>query len=144
MSDPLELSESNPDEPDPAEEYTADIPQRGPSRMVIVNGTEQAVETVQAIVDAGEYDVIFVECLGHAYSQIKRIQPDLVALCVDLDDAHTALQVLSMLRLDDETRDIPVITYASREESTEEYDDETGQDGTVEPLFAPRPSTLMN
>jgi len=42
----------------------------------------------------------------HAYSQIKRVQPNLVILCVCIDDMD-GFQVLSMLKLDAETRDIP-------------------------------------
>ena len=47
-----------------------------------------------------------------AYSHIKRVQPDLVVLCVHFDNMD-ALQVLSMLKLDDDTRTIPVLTYTA-------------------------------
>ena len=81
-------------------------------KVVIVNGSPEMLEMLEAVLDAGHYDVVFVESSEHAYSQIKRVQPNLVILCVHVDDAGS-LQVLSMLKLDAETRGIPVLTYAS-------------------------------
>ena len=75
-------------------------------KVVIVNGSAGILELVETVLDAGRYDVVFVESSQHAYSQIKRVLPNLVILCVDVDD-HDALQVLSMLKLDEETRSIP-------------------------------------
>ena len=89
-------------------------------KVVIVNGTAEILEGLQGMLDVGHYDVVFVESSAHAYSQIKRVQPDLVILCVRIDDAD-GLQVLSMLKLDEGTRAIPVLTYTTEvEESSEE------------------------
>jgi CheY-like chemotaxis protein len=100
-------------------------PSAGPlvtaQRVVIVNGTTEILEGLQSMLDAGHYDVVFVESSQHAYSQIKRVQPDLVILCVRIDESD-GLQVLSMLKLDDATRDIPVLTY------TTEYEEESEED----------------
>ena len=68
--------------------------------------------------DAGHYDVVFVESSQHAYSQIKRVQPNLVILCVRIEDAD-GFQVLSMLKLDEETRTIPVLTYTTESDGDE-------------------------
>ena len=65
--------------------------------------------------DAGRYDIVFVEYNEHAYSQIKRVQPNLVILCVRIEEMD-GFQVLSMLKLDDETREIPVLTYTNEHE----------------------------
>src|SRR6476469_2033315 len=81
-------------------------------KVVIVNGSTEMLELLETVLDAGHYDVIFVESSEHAYSQIKRVRPDLVILCVRIEDMD-GFQVLSMLKLDDETRNIPVLTYAS-------------------------------
>src|SRR6059058_6685104 len=81
-------------------------------KVVIVNGSSQILELLEPVLDAGHYDVVFVESSQHAYSQIKRVQPNLVILCVRIDDAD-GFQVLSMLKLDDDTRSIPVLTYTS-------------------------------
>ena len=58
---------------------------------------------------------MFVESSTHAYSQIKRVQPHLVILCVRIED-RDSFQVLSMLKLDEETRRIPVLTYTTEYE----------------------------
>jgi CheY-like chemotaxis protein len=114
---------------------------RHAQKVLIVNGEPESLAFLEAIVDAGNYDVVFVESTAHAYSQVKRVKPDLVILCVNIDD-NASLQVLSMLRLDEETRRIPVLTYATDDEMQEEEAEET--EGTVAPLFAPRPAMLMN
>ena len=111
-------------------------------KVVIVNGTPEILGLLETVLDAGHYDVVFVESKAHAYSQIKRVQPDLVILCVRIDDMH-GFQVLSMLKLDEETRAIPVLTYTDEYESeTEEEEEEAEFPGTE--LFTPRPVELMN
>ena len=55
-------------------------------------------------------EVLLVESSEHAYSHIKRVQPNLVILCMRIED-RDGFQVLSMLKLDAETREIPVLTY---------------------------------
>jgi PleD family two-component response regulator len=94
--------------------------------VVIVNGNAAILDMVEMALDAGHYDVVFVESSEHAYSQIKRVQPNLVILCVRIDDAD-GFQVLSMLKLDDDTRAIPVLTY------TTEYDGPETTEETAEP-----------
>jgi len=95
-------------------------------KVVIVNGSAEILEVLETVLDAGHYDVVFVESSEHAYSQIKRVQPNLVILCVRIDDAD-GFQVLSMLKLDDDTRSIPVLTY------TTEYDGPENTEETAEP-----------
>jgi CheY-like chemotaxis protein len=63
---------------------------------------------VGALLDATDYDVVFVESPAHAYSQIRRVSPDVVLVCLECDDP-TAFQVLSMLKADSSTSSIPVI-----------------------------------
>ncbi len=76
-------------------------------KVVIVNGNTDVMALVETVLDAGRYDIVFVESNEHAYSHIKRVQPHLVILCMRIED-HEGFQVLSMLKLDDETRRIPV------------------------------------
>jgi CheY-like chemotaxis protein len=110
-------------------------------RIVIVNNGPEALELLETVLEAGRYDVVFVESNQHAYSQIKRVQPDLVILCVRIDDMD-GFQVLSMLKLDEETRDIPVLTY------TTDYEGQDAEDETPEvsetTMFAPGPAEVMN
>ena len=94
-------------------------------KVVIVNGSTEMLDLLETALDAGHYDVVFVESSQHAYSQIKRVQPNLVILCVRIDDAD-GFQVLSMLKLDEATRGIPVLTY------TTEYDGQDSEDDVPE------------
>ncbi|OLE78885.1 MAG: hypothetical protein AUF76_18160 [Acidobacteria bacterium 13_1_20CM_2_65_9] len=110
-------------------------------KVVIVNGNAEILELLETVLDAGHYDVVFVESNAHAYSQIKRVQPNLVILCVCIDDLD-GFQVLSMLKLDEATRDIPVLTY------TTEYEGQESEAEVPEPsdseMFAPQPTMWMN
>lgn len=109
-------------------------------KVVIVNGGTGTLEMFETMLDAGRYDIVFVESNEHAYSQIKRVQPNLVILCVRIEDMD-GFQVLSMLKLDEETRDIPVLTY------TTEYEGQETDDQTLEPsdeILAPKPAMRMN
>src|SRR4051812_34849742 len=107
-------------------------------KVVIVNGSAEILELLETVLDAGHYDVVFVESSQHAYSQIKRVQPNLVILCVRIDDGD-GFQVLSMLKLDAGTREIPVLTYTTEE--TEEVEEETAKPSESE-MFAPAKSAV--
>src|SRR5215210_7192881 len=111
-------------------------------KVVIVNGTPDILGLLETVLDAGHYDVVFVESKAQAYSQIKRVQPDLVILCVRIDDLH-GFQVLSMLKLDEDTRAIPVLTYTDEYESEMDEEEEEPEFPGTE-LFSPRPVELMN
>lgn len=115
-------------------------PRRATQKVLIVNGSSDVLEVLEPVLDAGNYDVVFVEASAHAYSQIKRVQPDLVILCVAMDDAE-GLNVLSMLKLDAETREIPVVTYTS---ATNDEEDEEEEEEIDPPMFTNRPALLMN
>src|SRR5437764_5552871 len=75
------------------------LPGTSTQKVVIVNGSPDVLELLETVLDEGHYDVVFVESTRHAYSQVKRVQPNLVILCVRIDDAD-GFQVLSMLKLD--------------------------------------------
>jgi CheY-like chemotaxis protein len=96
----------------------ANVPVTRPSgsqKVVIVNGSPEILGLLDSVLEAGHYNVVFVESNEHAYSQVKRVRPDLVILCMHIDDMD-GFQVLSMLKLDGETRAIPVLTYATEYE----------------------------
>jgi len=95
--------------------------------VMVVNGRESAMPLLEAVLDAGRYDVVFVESTERAYSHIKRVQPNLVILCTRLEDMG-GFQVLSMLKLDKDTREIPVLTYASDCESGDDEEEEADAD----------------
>jgi len=108
-------------------------------KVVIVNGSTEILELLETVLDAGHYDVVFVESSARAYSQIKRVQPNLVILCVRIEDVN-GLQVLSMLKLDEDTREIPVLTYTTEYEG-QESKEEAAEPSDVE-MFTPRPAVV--
>jgi len=110
-------------------------------KVVIVNGNAEILHLLESVLDAGHYDVVFVEPSAHAYSQIKRVQPNLVILCVRISDLG-GFHVLSMLKLDADTRDIPILTYTV--ESDGDEPDEELAEPVEEPVFSRKPAAWMN
>ena len=113
----------------------------GTQKVVIVNGSSEMLELLETVLDAGNYDVVFVESSEHAYSQIKRVQPNLAILCLRIDDP-LGFQVLSMLKLDPDTREIPVLTYTSDGDGEDQQDEEEDDDESE--MFAVKAAVRMN
>ena len=90
-------------------------------RVVLVNGDPSVLRMLDTVLAAGHYDMVFVPPDGRAYEQIRSIQPDLVILRTALRDAAD-LEVLTMLKLDPATRQIPVMTIAAEEDSSAALD----------------------
>lgn len=91
-------------------------------RTVAVLSTQPYAGILDRVLAGGNYDVVLIESIDHAYSQIKRGMPDVVILCLDVDDA-AGFQILSMLKLDDLTSSIPVITCFTAPDATASTDD---------------------
>ncbi len=81
-------------------------------KVVVVDGNAEVLNMLETVLDAGRYDMVFVESSNHAYSQIKKVVPNLVIVCARLDHLQT-FQLLTMLKLDADTREIPVLTYTT-------------------------------
>jgi len=111
-------------------------------KVVIVNGSTDMLALLETVLSAGHYDVVFVESNEHAYSHIKRVQPNLVILCMCLED-YDGFQVLSMLKLDHETRRIPVLTYATEFEG-QEVEQEVAEGSEMEMFVASNLAFPMN
>jgi PleD family two-component response regulator len=111
-------------------------------KVVIVNGSAEILELLESVLEAGHYDVVFVESSAHAYSQIKRVQPNLVILCVRIDEPD-GFQVLSMLKLDADTRAIPVLTYTTEDEAPEAQE-EPAEPSESEMFAASKAAAWMN
>jgi CheY-like chemotaxis protein len=88
-------------------------------KVVVVNGSQEMLELVETVLKPGRYNLVFIDSSAHAYSEIKRLQPNLVILCTRLESLD-GFQVLSMLKLDEETRDIPVVTFTIENEAESE------------------------
>ena len=84
-------------------------------KVVVVNGNTEVLGMLESVLDAGRYDMVFVEPGDRAYSQIKKVLPNLVILCTRIERLD-GFQILTMLKLDPETCDIPVLTYTTESE----------------------------
>ena len=110
-------------------------------KVVVVNGSPEILEMFETVLEAGRYDMVFVESSARAYSRVRHVQPDLVIVCMRMDDTEV-FQLLSMLKLDEETRNIPVVTYATPVEPDSENAEDDAIDEDEFPIV--RPTMTMN
>ena len=113
-------------------------------KVVVVNGNTEVLGMLETVLDAGRYDMVFVESSDRAYSQIKKVVPNLVILCTRIEELD-GFQLLTMLKLDAETKDIPILTYTSECEG-QDFDAAISQlaEEEDELLPAARPTLRMN
>jgi CheY-like chemotaxis protein len=113
-------------------------------KVVVVNGNTEVLGMLEAVLDAGRYDMVFVESGEHAYSHIKQVLPNLVILCTRIEELN-GFQLLTMLKLDPETRDIPVLTYTTEYEG-QDFEAAVSQlaDEEEEVFRSARPALRMN
>jgi CheY-like chemotaxis protein len=109
-------------------------------RVVVVSKHSCARQLLATLLDTARCDLVFIESTAHAYSLIRRVAPDLVIVCLELDDLD-GFHVLSMLKLDSRTREIPMVTYTLEREAGKLTDDSHEQD---ERMFVKSPVTQMN
>jgi CheY-like chemotaxis protein len=107
-----------------------------PRKVVVVNGNADVLELLESALDGGRYDLLFADAGQHAYSLIKREQPDLVVLSVNIE-ATEGFQLLSMLKLDPSTEHIPVVTYTTSGAEDESEDSEYDQERPAQAAHAP-------
>jgi CheY-like chemotaxis protein len=112
--------------------------------VVVVNGSTSVIGMLEAVLEAGRYDMVFLDAGDNAYSQIKALQPNLVILCTRIE-ALDGFQLLTMLKLDATTRDIPVLTYTTEYEG-QDFDLEAvpQEDDTTALLSTQAPVMRMN
>jgi two-component system phosphate regulon response regulator PhoB len=112
-------------------------------KVVVVNGNTEVLGMLETVLDAGRYDMVFVESSDRAYSQIKKVVPNLVILCTRIEELD-GFQLLTMLKLDAETKDIPVLTYTTEYEG-QDFDAAISQLADDEDDMMPsRPALRMN
>jgi CheY-like chemotaxis protein len=109
-------------------------------QVVVVSKQSQLNGLLETVLDAGQYDVVFVESTEHAYSHIKRLTPHLIIVCLDIDDID-GFQVLSMLKLDNDTRNIPVVTCTVTQEDPTTRDESLDRPDDV---FSQPPAMQLN
>jgi PleD family two-component response regulator len=113
-------------------------------KVVVVNGNTEVLGMLETVLDAGRYDMVFVESSDRAYSQIKKVVPNLVILCTRIEELE-GFQLLTMLKLDEETKNIPILTYTTEYEG-QDFDSAISQlaEDEEELLPAQRPALRMN
>ena len=113
-------------------------------KVVVVNGNTEVLGMLETVLDAGRYDMVFVESSDRAYSQIKKVVPNLVILCTRIEELD-GFQLLTMLKLDEETKDIPILTYTTEYEG-QDFDSAISQlaEEDDDLLPAQRPALRMN
>jgi PleD family two-component response regulator len=112
-------------------------------KVVVVNGNTDVLGMLETVLDAGRYDMVFVESSDRAYSQIKKVVPNLVILCTRIEELD-GFQLLTMLKLDAETKDIPILTYTTEYEG-QDFDAAISQLADDEDDMLPaRPALRMN
>jgi PleD family two-component response regulator len=112
-------------------------------KVVVVNGNTEVLGMLETVLDAGRYDMVFVESGNRAYSQVKKVLPNLVILCTKIDELD-GFQLLTMLKLDAETKDIPILTYTTEYEG-QDFDEALSQFADDEDDMLPaRPALRMN
>src|SRR5213079_929642 len=84
-------------------------------KVVVVNGNTEVLGMLETVLDAGRYDMVFVESSDRAYSQIRKVVPNLVILCTRIEELD-GFQLLTMFKLDEQTKDIPILTYTTEYE----------------------------
>ena len=82
---------------------------------VFVGGGADALAVVEPALEGRAYEIEFVDADDEPYATITALRPDLVVVSLDLDDLG-GFQLLTMLRLDPETAEIPVLSYVKDDE----------------------------
>jgi two-component system, OmpR family, alkaline phosphatase synthesis response regulator PhoP len=112
-------------------------------KVVVVNGNTGVLSNLETVLEAGRYDMVFVESGSRAYSQIKRVVPNLVIVCTRIDEPD-GFQLLTMLKLDPETRHLPVLTYTTECEGQDLDEAISALADDDDTLLPSRPALSMN
>jgi len=87
------------------------LPRDGQRQLaVFVGGGTDALAFVEPILSGPAYDIEFVDSDDEPYATIAALKPDIVVVSLDMDN-EAGFQLLTMLRLDAETAQIPVLSY---------------------------------
>jgi PleD family two-component response regulator len=81
---------------------------------LFVGGGTDALAHVEPILSGRSYDVEFVDMDDEPYATVAALKPDIVVVNLELG-SEAGFQLLTMLRLDPETAQIPVLSYVQEE-----------------------------
>lgn len=84
--------------------------------VAVVDASPTVLASLEAGLDGDRYSkVVLLDSHTHAYGEIKRFRPHVVIVCTSLNDPR-GYTLLTMLKLDQETRDIPVVAITTDEQ----------------------------
>jgi PleD family two-component response regulator len=81
---------------------------------LFIGGGTDALAHVEPLLSGRAYDIEFVDMDDEPYATVAALRPDIVIVNLDLD-AESGFQLLTMLRLDSETAQIPVLSYVQED-----------------------------
>ncbi|HUE88492.1 MAG TPA: hypothetical protein VMO26_20640 [Vicinamibacterales bacterium] len=82
---------------------------------VFIGGGIEALTHVEPILIGRAYDVEFVAMDDEPYATVAALKPDMIVVNLDLEN-DAGFQLLTMLRLDPETAQIPVLSYVHQDD----------------------------
>lgn len=85
------------------------------THVMVVGGGPDVLPRVEPLLPGGGYEVEFVGLDQEPYGCIVDAPPDLLVVCLRIEDA-AGFQFLSMLQMDPVTRRLPVLTYTTEAE----------------------------
>jgi CheY-like chemotaxis protein len=88
------------------------VPSARALRKVMIVTPHAGCAMPDGLLAAVDAEVVVIESVGRAYSQIKQVSPHMVIMCLSFDDID-GCRVLSMLKVDPETSHIPVVMCTS-------------------------------
>jgi PleD family two-component response regulator len=112
-------------------------------KVVVVDGGIEMLHGLETMLHARRYQMLFAQSNDLAYSQIKKVRPNLVVLCGDIQDRDGS-QLLTMLKLDPDTRGIPLLSYAPHRKEGEMDADLFRLDEDEDQLTPGHPALRMN
>src|SRR3712207_3622705 len=77
--------------------------------IVVVNDNDDFLALVQDLLENEDYEVTVCKRSDHAFQRIKEHMPDLVILDLIFGGEPEGWAVLDMIKLDPQTKDLPVI-----------------------------------
>lgn len=81
----------------------------------MINGSVELLAWLEPALDAGGYEVEFLEMDQAPYARIRQTLPDLIVFAIRIED-EAAFRLLSVLRMDEVTRHVRILTYTTEYE----------------------------
>ena len=103
---------------------------RSPRSLVAVSSDRQRDALFEALlVDANDYDVVYMESLMSASARVRLAPPELVVVLVDIDNALEC-HLTALLKIECERLGIALVTCASRSPERD-FDDAVAMDRDI-------------